>query len=121
MEYIPGPDFPTAGIINGRGGIVQAYRTGRGRIQIRSRCDIETDEKTNKDTIIIREIPYQVNRARLIEKIAELVKDKKVEGITELRDESATDTRIVIELRRGEVGEGEDYSRASRWVVRHLI
>ncbi len=105
MEYIPGPDFPTAGIINGRGGIVQAYRTGRGRIQIRSRCDIETDEKTNKDTIIIREIPYQVNRARLIEKIAELVKDKKVEGITELRDESATDTRIVIELRRGEVGE----------------
>ena len=105
MEYVTGPDFPTAGIINGRGGIVQAYRTGRGRIQIRARCDIETDEKAGKDTIIIKEIPFQVNRARLIEKIAELVKDKKIEGITELRDESAADTRIVIELRRGEVGE----------------
>ena len=105
MEYVKGPDFPTAAIINGRGGIVQAYRTGRGRIRIRARCDIEEDEKVGKQTIIIKEIPYQVNRARLIEKIAELVKDKKVEGITELRDESATDTRIVIELRRGEVGE----------------
>ena len=105
MEHIPGPDFPTAGIINGRGGIIQAYRTGRGRIQLRSRCEIESDEKSGKDTIIITEIPYQVNRARLIEKIAELVKDKKIEGISELRDESATDTRIVIELRRGEVGE----------------
>jgi DNA gyrase subunit A len=105
MEFIKGPDFPTAAIINGRGGIVQAYRTGRGRIRIRARCDIEEDEKTGKQTIIIKEIPYQVNRARLIEKIAELVKDKKVEGITELRDESAVDTRIVIELRRGEVGE----------------
>ena len=105
MEFIPGPDFPTAGIINGRGGIVQAYRTGRGRIQIRSRCEIIADEKSGKETIIIKEIPYQVNRARLIEKIAELVRDKKIEGITELRDESATDTRIVIELRRGEVGE----------------
>ncbi len=105
MEHIPGPDFPTAGIINGRGGIVQAYRTGRGRIQIRSRCDILVDEKTSRETIIIREIPFQVNRARLIEKIAELVKDKKIEGISELRDESTTDTRIVIELRRGEVGE----------------
>ncbi|MBL6689615.1 MAG: DNA gyrase subunit A [Pseudomonadales bacterium] len=105
MQHVTGPDFPTAGIINGRGGIVQAYRTGRGRIQIRSRCEIESDEKSGKDTIIIKEIPYMVNRARLIEKIAELVKDKKIEGITELRDESATDTRIVIELRRGEVGE----------------
>ena len=105
MEHIPGPDFPTAGIINGRGGIIQAYRSGRGRIQLRSRCEIESDEKSGKDTIIITEIPYQVNRARLIEKIAELVKDKKIEGISELRDESATDTRIVIELRRGEVGE----------------
>ncbi len=105
MEYVTGPDFPTAGIINGRGGIVQAYRTGRGRIQVRARCDIETDEKAGKDTIIIKEIPFQVNRARLIEKIAELVKDKQIEGITELRDESAADTRIVIELRRGEVGE----------------
>ena len=105
MEFIPGPDFPTMGIINGRGGIVQAYRTGRGRIQMRSRCEIVADEKTGKETIIIKEIPYQVNRARLIEKIAELVRDKKIEGITELRDESSTDTRIVIELRRGEVGE----------------
>ena len=105
MEFIPGPDFPTMGIINGRGGIVQAYRTGRGRIQMRSRCEIVADEKTGKETIIIQEIPYQVNRARLIEKIAELVRDKKIEGITELRDESSTDTRIVIELRRGEVGE----------------
>ena len=105
INLIPGPDFPTAGIINGRGGIVQAYRTGRGRIQIRSRCEIETDEKTGRDTIIVKEIPYQVNRARLIEKIAELVKDKKIEGISELRDESATDTRIVIELRRGDLGE----------------
>jgi len=105
MEFIPGPDFPTMGIINGRGGIVQAYRTGRGRIQIRSRCEIVADEKTGKETIIIKEIPYQVNRARLIEKIAELVRDKKVEGITELRDESSTDTRIVIELRRGEVAD----------------
>lgn len=105
MQQIPGPDFPTAGIINGRGGIVQAYRTGRGRIQMRSRCDIESDEQSGRDTIIVKEIPYQVNRARLIEKIAELVKDKKIEGITELRDESTTDTRIVIELRRGEVGE----------------
>ena len=105
MEFIPGPDFPTMGIINGRGGIVQAYRTGRGRIQMRSRCEIIADEKTGKETIIIKEIPYQVNRARLIEKIAELVRDKKIEGITELRDESSTDTRIVIELRRGEVAD----------------
>jgi DNA gyrase subunit A len=105
MRFIPGPDFPTMGIINGRGGIVQAYRTGRGRIQMRSRCEIVADEKTGKETIIIKEIPYQVNRARLIEKIAELVRDKKIDGITELRDESSTDTRIVIELRRGEVGE----------------
>ncbi len=105
MEFIPGPDFPTMGIINGRGGIVQAYRTGRGRIQMRSRCEIVANEKTGKETIIIKEIPYQVNRARLIEKIAELVRDKKIEGITELRDESSTDTRIVIELRRGEVAD----------------
>lgn len=105
MEYIQGPDFPTGAIINGRGGIVQAYRTGRGRIQVRARCEINTDEKTNRDTIIIKEIPYQLNRARLIEKIAELVKDKKLEGISELRDESAADTRIVLELKRGEVGE----------------
>ena len=105
MEYIQGPDLPTGAIINGRGGIVQAYRTGRGRIRVRALCEIETDEKNKKDTIIVKEIPFQVNRARLIEHIALLVKDKKIEGITELRDESAKDTRIIIELRRGEVGE----------------
>ena len=106
MEYIQGPDFPTAGIINGRAGIVQAYRTGRGRIYVRARAEVIPNEKTNKDTILITEIPYQLNKARLIEKIAELVKDKKIEGITELRDESDKDgLRIVIELRRGESGE----------------
>ncbi|AMO56788.1 DNA gyrase subunit A [Endozoicomonas montiporae] len=103
MEYIPGPDFPTAAIINGRAGILQAYRSGRGRIYIRARADIEHDEKRNKSTIIVTELPYQLNKARLIEKIAELVKDKKIEGISELRDESDKDgMRVVIELRRGE-------------------
>ena len=105
MEHIQGPDFPTGAIINGRAGIVMAYRTGRGRIQVRARCEVLTDAKTHRDTIIIREIPFQLNRARLIERIAELVKEKKIEGISELRDESSTDTSIVIELRRGEVGE----------------
>jgi len=106
LEYIQGPDFPTYGIINGRGGIVQAYRTGRGRIYIRSKVSIETDEKTNKQTLIVHEIPYQVNKARMIEKIAELAKDKRVEGISEIRDESDKDgLRVVIELKRGEVGE----------------
>lgn len=106
MEFIPGPDFPTAGIINGRAGILQAYRTGRGRIYIRARADIEHDEKKNKSTIIISEIPYQLNKARLIEKIAELVKERKIEGISELRDESDKDgLRVVIELRRGENAE----------------
>ncbi len=106
MEVIPGPDFPTGGIINGRAGIVQAYRTGRGRIYIRAKTEIITNEKNNKETIIIHEIPYQLNKARLIEKIAELVKDKKIEGISELRDESDKDgLRVVIELKRGEVGD----------------
>lgn len=106
MEHLPGPDFPTAGIINGRAGIVQAYRTGRGRIYVRARCEVEVDEKTKRETIIVSELPYQVNKARLIEKIAELVKDKKIEGISELRDESDKDgMRVVIELRRGELGE----------------
>ena len=104
MQHIPGPDFPTAGIINGRAGIVQAYRTGRGRIYVRARYHVEENEKNNKLSIIVTELPYQVNKARLIEKIAELVKEKKVEGITELRDESDKDgMRMVIELRRGEV------------------
>jgi DNA gyrase subunit A len=105
MTHIPGPDFPTAALINGRAGIVQAYKSGRGRVQIRSRCEVESDAKTGKEKIIIKEIPYQVNRAKLLQKIAELVKEKKVDGIVELRDESASETRIVIELRRGEVGE----------------
>lgn len=106
MEYIPGPDFPTGGIINGRAGILQAYRTGRGRIYVRAKADVETDEKTHRDTIIINEIPYQVNKARLIEKIAELVKEKKIEGISEIRDESDKDgLRVVIEIKRGEMGD----------------
>ncbi|MDF2181496.1 DNA gyrase subunit A [Neptuniibacter sp. CAU 1671] len=104
MEYIPGPDFPTGGIINGRAGIVQAYRTGRGRIYVRAKHHVEEDPKTGRASLIITEIPYQLNKARLIEKIAELVKEKKLEGISELRDESDKDgMRIVIELRRGEV------------------
>jgi DNA gyrase subunit A len=106
MEHIKGPDFPTAGIINGRAGIVEAYRTGRGRIYLRARAEVLEDEKTGRQTIIVTEIPYQLNKARLIERIAELVKEKKIEGISELRDESDKDgMRIVIELRRGEVGE----------------
>tara|TARA_R110000868_G_scaffold34671_2_gene125039 strand:- start:25948 stop:28686 length:2739 start_codon:yes stop_codon:yes gene_type:complete len=106
MEFIPGPDFPTGAFINGRDGIVEAYRTGRGRIYLRARHHFETDEKNGKVSIIFTEIPYQVNKARLIEKIAELVKEKKLEGITELRDESDKDgMRIVIELRRGEMPE----------------
>ena len=106
MEFIPGPDFPTSAIINGKAGILQAYRTGRGRIWIRSRAEVVPDPKKNREIIIIHELPYQVNKARLIEKIAELVKDKKIEGISEIRDESDKDgLRVVIELRRGEVGE----------------
>ncbi|MFM1897207.1 MAG: hypothetical protein RLZZ385_2281 [Pseudomonadota bacterium] len=106
MAHIQGPDFPTAGIINGRAGIVQAYKTGRGRIYVRARAEVLEDDKTGRSTIIVTEIPYQLNKARLIERIAELVKEKKLEGITELRDESDKDgLRIVIELRRGEVGE----------------
>ncbi|MEM7098144.1 MAG: DNA gyrase subunit A [Pseudomonadota bacterium] len=105
MEYIHGPDFPTAGIINGRAGIVQAYRSGRGRIYVRARAEVEED-KNGRERIIVTEIPFQLNKARLIEKIAELVKDKKIEGITELRDESDKDgLRIVIEIRRGDSGD----------------
>jgi DNA gyrase subunit A len=105
MEHIQGPDFPTGAMINGRAGIVQAYRTGRGKIYVRAKADVESD-KSGRDRIVITEIPYQLNKARLIEKIAELVKEKRVEGITELRDESDKDgLRVVIELRRGESGE----------------
>ncbi|MCY4209826.1 MAG: DNA gyrase subunit A [Gammaproteobacteria bacterium] len=106
LEYIPGPDFPTAGIINGSQGIHEAYRSGRGRIYLRARSHIETDEKAGQSAIVITELPYQVNKARLQEKIAELVREKKLSGIRELRDESDKDgMRLVIELRRGEVPE----------------
>lgn len=105
MEHVQGPDFPTGGIINGRAGIVQAYRTGRGRIYVRGRAEVETDNK-GREKVVITEIPYQLNKARLIEKIAELVKEKRIEGISELRDESDKDgLRVVIEVRRGESGE----------------
>ena len=105
MEYIPGPDFPTAGIINGTAGIIAGYRTGRGRVRIRAKADIEVADN-GRESIIVTEIPYQVNKARLIEKIAELVKEKKLEGISELRDESDKDgMRIYIEVKRGESAE----------------
>ena len=105
MEHIQGPDFPTGAIINGRAGIVRAYRHGRGRIYVRARAHVE-DAGSGKETIVVTEIPYQVNKAGLVEKIAELVKDKRIVGITELRDESDKDgVRIVIELRRGESGD----------------
>ncbi|MDR3477621.1 MAG: DNA gyrase subunit A [Gammaproteobacteria bacterium] len=103
MQHIPGPDFPTGGIILGRAGIAEAFRTGRGRLVVRGKIHIETDEKSGKEKIIVTELPYQVNKARLIERIAELVKEKKLEGITALRDESDKQgMRIYIELRRGE-------------------
>lgn len=107
MHYIPGPDFPTGGIINGRAGIIEAYRTGRGRIYVRAKVDIEDIDKVGgRQQLVVTELPYQLNKARLIEKIAELVKEKKLEGISELRDESDKDgMRVVIELRRGEVPE----------------
>lgn len=106
MEHIPGPDFPTAAIINGRAGIIEAYRTGRGIIYMRAVSHIETNEANGKQSIVVTELPYQVNKARLVEKIADLVKNKKIEGITALRDESDKDgMRMVVELRRGEVPE----------------
>lgn len=104
MDYIPAPDLPTAAFINGTKGIREAYRTGRGRMFMRSRTSIETADN-GKQSIIVHELPYQVNKARLIERIAELVKEKKIEGITEIRDESTSIIRIVIEVRRGDVAE----------------
>ena len=105
MRHIPGPDFPTAGIINGAAGILEAYRTGRGRILVRAKADIET-ANNGRETIIVHELPYQVIKARLIEKIAELVKEKRIEGISELRDESDKDgMRIVIEVRKDTMGD----------------
>ncbi len=106
MQYIPGPDFPTAGIINGSAGIHAAYHTGRGRVRMKARADIEINEDNGRESIIVTELPYQVNKARLIEKIAELVKEKKIEGISELRDESDKDgMRIYIEVKRNESAE----------------
>lgn len=103
MQFVKAPDFPTAGLIYGRQGIIQAYQTGRGRVFVRARTQLEVDEKTNKQRIIVTELPFQVNKAKLIEKIAELVKEKRIEGITALRDESDKEgMRIVIEVRRGE-------------------
>eukprot|EP01059_Diplonema_ambulator_P000077 TRINITY_DN10059_c0_g1_i1.p1 TRINITY_DN10059_c0_g1~~TRINITY_DN10059_c0_g1_i1.p1 ORF type:complete len:854 (+),score=-159.33 TRINITY_DN10059_c0_g1_i1:78-2639(+) len=106
MKHIKGPDFPTAAIINGRSGILSAYRTGKGRIYIRAKAYIETDQDSNRAAIIVDELPYQVNKARLLEKIAEQVRHKKIEGISALRDESdKKGMRIVIEVRRGENAE----------------
>jgi DNA gyrase subunit A len=103
MKYIPGPDFPTAGFINGREGILSAYKTGRGIIRVRARALIEKNARNDKETIVINELPYQVNKASLIEKIAELVRDKKIAGISDLRDESDRDgIRVVIDLKRDE-------------------
>jgi DNA gyrase subunit A len=105
MEHIPGPDFPTGGIIYGTAGIHEAYRTGRGRVQLRARTEIETDDN-GRQRIVVTELPYQVNKAMLLEKIAQLVREKRIEGISELRDESDKDgMRMVIELRRGEIPE----------------
>jgi DNA gyrase subunit A len=106
MTHLPGPDFPTAASINGAAGIREAYATGRGKIYLRARVELEEDKKTGKASLVIFELPYQVNKAHLLEKIAELVKEKRIEGITEIRDESDKDgMRAVIELRRGEVPE----------------
>ena len=109
MKYIPGPDFPTAGIITTDkqdNGIESAYKTGKGRVIMQALTHIETDKKKSREKIIITELPYQVNKARLIEKIAELVRDKKIEGISELRDESDKDgMRVVIELKKSEISE----------------
>src|SRR5881396_1525737 len=104
IRLIPGPDFPTAGCIVGRGGCVQAHTTGRGSIMMRARSTIETNKKGDRTSLIVTEIPYQVNKAKLIERIADLVREKTIEGISDLRDESDREgMRIVIELKRGEV------------------
>ena len=106
MEILPGPDFPTAGFIHGRDGIRSAYKTGRGIVQLRARAEIETDPTSDKKSIVVNELPYQVNKARLLERMAELIKEKKIEGVTDLRDESDRDgIRVVLEVRRGEVPE----------------
>ena len=104
MKIIPGPDFPTAGFIYGTQGIKDAYETGRGLLTLRAKVAVETDERTERDRLLVTEIPYQVNKARLVEKIAELIQDKKVDGISDLRDESGREgVRIVIEIKRGDI------------------
>src|SRR6185503_6403787 len=106
MEHVKGPDFPTGGYIVGRSGIAAAFRTGRGAILMRAKAAVEQAKKGDKQSIVVSEIPYQVNKARLIEKIADLVNDKTIEGISDIRDESDREgMRIVIELKRGEVPE----------------
>jgi DNA gyrase subunit A len=103
MRFIPGPDFPTAGIILGRDGIRQAYETGRGTIEVRARATVEVHPKTERESIVVTEIPYQVNKAKLVERIAELVREKKIEGVSDLRDESDREgMRIVLELKKDE-------------------
>jgi len=106
MQHVPGPDFPTAGIINGAQEIATAYKTGRGRLSVRARANFEDMESQGRQAIIVTELPYQVNKARLLERIADLVRNKQIDGISELRDESDKDgMRVVIELKRGEVAE----------------
>ncbi len=106
MQHVPGPDFPTAGIINGAQEIPTAYKTGRGRLSVRARAEIESLDDRGRQAIVVTELPYQVNKARLLERIADLVRNKEIEGISELRDESDKDgMRVVIELKRGEVAE----------------
>jgi DNA gyrase subunit A len=103
MQHIPGPDFPTGGIIFGKNGIIEAYHTGRGRVVVRAKTHIETDERTNKERIVVTELPYQVNKARLVERIAELIKEKKIEGVTALRDESDKQgMRVIVEVRKND-------------------
>ena len=106
MTFVPGPDFPTAGFINGRQGIRDAYATGRGVLQIRAKASIEKNPRTNRQSIVITELPYMVNKAKLIESIADLVRDKKIEGISDVRDESDREgMRVVVEIKRDEVAE----------------
>src|SRR5450755_1858857 len=105
MGFIPGPDFPTGGFIHGREGILKAYETGRGQIRVRGRAELEVHPKTERETVVITEIPFQVNKARLVERIAELVRDKKLEGVSDIRDESDRDgMRIAIEIKRDSMG-----------------
>ena len=107
MEHLPGPDFPTAGIINGRGGIRQAYATGRGRVEVRARTEIEHRQQAAASPSVVNQLPYQVNKARLMEKIADLVKHKRLEGISAMRDESdKSGMRMVIELKARRAGRG---------------